>query len=224
MHGWLGGVGFAASARWLEARDAWIGWDEARRRAHLHRLVGLCRFLIRPRVACRNLASYVMGRAARAVGEDFERLYGYGPCLLKTFVDETGHPGTSWRAANWVRVGQTRGSGRQDRTHAAPRTGKAAYVHELEPAWRERLAPPAPGIAPLAPGDGLDAASWAENEFGGAPLGDARLSARSVESARYLPRIGHVVPRIFFRFLLAASRDGPRRWNGPPAQVLSHEA
>ena len=30
-HGWLGGVGFAASARRLEARDAWVGWDDARR-------------------------------------------------------------------------------------------------------------------------------------------------------------------------------------------------
>ena len=114
-------------------------------RAHLHRVVGLCRFRIRPRVACRNLASCVMGRAARTVGEDFERLYGYGPWLLKTFVDETGHPGTSWRAANWVRVGRTRGPGRQDRTHAAPHAGKAVYVYELEPAWRESLTPPAPG-------------------------------------------------------------------------------
>ena len=38
-HGWLGGVGFAASARRLNARDAWVGWDDARRRAHLHRVV-----------------------------------------------------------------------------------------------------------------------------------------------------------------------------------------
>ena len=89
-HGWLGGVGFAASARRLNVRDAWVGWDDARRRAHLHRVVGLCRMLIRPHVACRNLVSHVLGRAVRAVGEDFERLYGYRPWLLETFVDETG--------------------------------------------------------------------------------------------------------------------------------------
>ena len=45
---------------------------------------------------------------------------------------------------------------------------------------------PAPVLVPLAPGDGLDAESWAQNEFGGAPLGDARLSARLVASARLL--------------------------------------
>ena len=39
-HGWLGGVGFAASARRLRARDAWIGWDEKRRGDYLHRTSG----------------------------------------------------------------------------------------------------------------------------------------------------------------------------------------
>ena len=185
-HGWLGAVGFAASARRLTARDTWMGWDDERRCAHLHRVVGLCRFLIRPHVACRNLASHVLGRATRAVGEDFERLYGYRPWLLETFVDERVHTGASLRAANWVRVGESAGRGRNDRTHAAPETRKAVYVYELDPAWRERLALPAPGRAPLVPGEGLDAGSWAANEFGGAPVGDARLSARLVQSAHHM--------------------------------------
>ena len=38
----------------------------------------------------------------------------------------------------------------------------------------------------LAPADGLDSAAWTENEFGGAPLGDQRLSARLVKSAGLL--------------------------------------
>ena len=185
-HGWLGGVGFAASARRLQARDAWIGWDDTGRRNQLHRVVGLCRFLIRPGVACRNLASHVLGRVVRAVGTDFERRYGYRPWLLETFVDEREHTGASWRAANWVRVGETAGRGRQDRTHATAKTRKAVYMYELETAWRERLAVPAPGVVPLALGDGLDAESWAAHEFGGAALGDARLSARLVASARHL--------------------------------------
>ena len=185
-HGWLGAVGFAAAARRLSARDAWVGWNDGRRCAHLHRVVGLCRCLIRPSVDCHNLASHVLGRAARAVGEDFERLYGYRPWLLETFVDEREHTGASLRAANWVRVGESAGRGRQDRAHGAPETRKAVYVHELEPAWRERLCVPAPGLAPLAPGEGLDAQSWAANEFAGAPLGDARLSARLVQSAHHM--------------------------------------
>ena len=185
-HGWLGGVGFAACARRLRARDAWIGWDEGRRRTHLHRVLGLCRLLVRPGVECRNLASHVLGRAARAVGDDCERLYGYRPWLLETFVDETEQRGASVRAANWVRVGETSGRGRQDRTHAASETRKAVYMYALEPGWRDILQAPVPSVSPLAVGDGLDAASWAGHEFGGARLGDARLSARLVLSAEQM--------------------------------------
>ena len=185
-HGWLGGVGFASCALRLAARDAWIGWDDVGRRTHLHRVLGLCRLLVRPGIGCRNLASHLLGRAARAVGDDCERLHGYRPWLLETFVDETEQSGASVRAANWIRVGETCGRGRGDRTHAAAETRKAVYMYALEPAWRARLAAPAAGIAPLAAGDGLDAASWAGHEFGGARLGDARLSARLVHSAQQM--------------------------------------
>ena len=183
-HGWLGGVGFAASARRLRSRDAWVGWDDTGRRAHLHRVLGLCRLLVRPGMVCRNLASHVLGRVVRTVGDDCERLYGYRPWLLETFVDESEHAGASVRAANWVRVGETCGRGRGDRGHAAPETRKAVYMYELEPGCRARLATPVPSIARLAVGDGLDAETWADHEFGGARLGDARLSARLVRSAQ----------------------------------------
>ena len=59
-HGWLGGFGFAAAALQLADRDEWIGWDAEQRRAYLHRVVGMSRFLIRPSVQCRNLASKVL--------------------------------------------------------------------------------------------------------------------------------------------------------------------
>ena len=185
-HGWLGGVGFAACARRLRARDAWIGWDDTRRRAHLHRVLGLCRLLIRPGISCRNLASHVLGRAARAVGDDCERLYGYRPWLLETFVDETEHTGASVRAANWVRVGETRGRGRQDRRHAAPETRKAVYMYALEPAWRDTLQAPAPGVLPLAGRRRAGRRVLGGPRVRGARLGDARLSARLVLSAEQM--------------------------------------
>ena len=36
-------------------------------------------------------------------------------------------------------------------------------MYALEPAWRDTLQAPAPGVSPLA----VDAASWAGHEFGG---------------------------------------------------------
>ena len=184
-HGWLGAAGFAASALQLAARDRWIGWDPAQRRAHLHRVVGLSRFLIRPGVQCRNLASHVLGRLLRRLPADFERRYGYAPYLVETFVD-AAHSGASLRATNWRLLGETAGRGRQDRANAAALARKRVYVYELTPEWRQRLgvgAGAALASDPLAPGEGLETGAWAHNEFAGAPLGDARLSARLVETA-----------------------------------------
>jgi hypothetical protein len=40
---------------------------------------------------------------------DWERRYRYRPLLLETFVQLDRHTGTSYRAANWIRVGTTDG-------------------------------------------------------------------------------------------------------------------
>lgn len=88
-HGWLGGVGFSSSALHLEARDRWIGWDWDRRRANLHHVVNMSRFLIRPCISCKNLASRVLGMVVRGFPGDFEARYGHRPLLLESFVDTT---------------------------------------------------------------------------------------------------------------------------------------
>ena len=182
-HGWLGAVGFSASALHLRARDAWMGWSDAQRRAHLHRVVCLSRFLIRPAVRCRHLASHVLGRVLRRVERDFEARYRYRPWLVETFV-EPSHDAVSFRAANFVCVGHTAGRGRGDRAHEGARTVKSVYLYELARHWRRSLGVARVDAAPSrSPGEGLDSAQWAANELGGAPLGDKRLSARLVKSA-----------------------------------------
>ena len=122
-HGWLGAVGFSASALHLRARDTWMGWSDEQRKAHLHRVVCLSRFLIRPAVRCRHLASHVLGRVLRRVEQDFEARYRYRPWVVETFV-EPEHDGVSFKAANFVCVGHTAGRGRGDAHHARARTVK----------------------------------------------------------------------------------------------------
>ena len=185
-HGVLGAVGFSAAALHLRAREAWMGWSDEQRQAHLHRVLCLSRFLIRPGVRCRNLASQVLGQVLARLPADFEARYRYRPWLVETFVGPA-HDGASFKAANFVWVGQTAGRGRQDRDHARARPVKSVYMYELEPHWRRRLGVARVDAAPaLAPADGLDSAAWTGNEFGGAPLGDQRLSARLVKSAGLL--------------------------------------
>ena len=182
--GWLGGFGFAAPALQLADRDRWIGWDAEQRRRHLHGVVCLSRFLIRPSVQCRNLASRLLRMSVERLVEDFERRYHYRPWLVESFVDRSQFSGVSYRAANWIRVGQSKGRGRQDRFSQRKETIKDIYVYPLEKDFRARLGLAADaGLGSLAVTDGLDAENWAKQEFGSAPLGDTRLSQRLVDIA-----------------------------------------
>jgi len=187
-HGWLGGFGFGAAALQLRDRDQWIGWDALTRRQHLHRVVGMSRFLIRSAVRCQNLASCVQAMALRRLADDYEAQYGYRAWLVESFVDTDHFIGTSYRAANWVAIGQTQGRGRQDREHHSAKSIKTIYVYELESDLRTRLGvvAPAGGLAALEIAQGLDGDEWAANEFGGANLGDSRLNARLGEFAHTL--------------------------------------
>ena len=188
-HGILGALGFSAAALQLAARDRWINWSPAQRRAQLHRVVCLSRFLIRPGVSCLNLASHVLGLALRRLPEDFEQRYGYRPWLVETFVGPD-QAGTCFRAANFVAVGSTAGRGRQDREKRRAQSEKTVYMYPLEANWRQRLGVAFVDAAPsLQPAEGLDSEQWTRNEFGGAPLGDQRLSARLVKSVDLLASI-----------------------------------
>ena len=183
-HGWLGGIGFAAPALQLSARDQWIGWDKETRQAQLHTIVGMSRFLIRPSVDCKNLASKVLGMSMATIADDFQQQYGYRPLLVESFVDTERYSGTCYRAANWMAIGRTKGRGRQDRYSESPLSEKTIYVYVLETQFREQLGLSAnAGLGALGVADGLDGRQWAEHEFGGAPLGDKRLSKRLVTVA-----------------------------------------
>lgn len=183
-HGWLGGLGFAASALRLKDREAWIGWDDDTRQRYLDRIVGLNRFLIRPSVKCKNLASISLSMAMKQMRKDFEARYGFTPWLVETFVDTETSSGTCFRAANWIRIGRTQGTGRYDSEQYGNETIKDIYICEVVDDFRERMGLPThSGLGALPLDADLDAASWSEREFGGAPLGDERLSKRLVQSA-----------------------------------------
>jgi hypothetical protein len=123
--------------------------------------------------------------ALRRLGADYEAQYGYRPWLVESFVDTDHFIGTSYRAANWVAIGQTQGRGRQDREHKSAKSIKTIYGYELEADWRARMGVAEPiGLVPLEIAEGLDGDEWAGHEFGGANLGDKRLNERLPEFAR----------------------------------------
>jgi hypothetical protein len=174
---WLGGLAFSAAAWQLAARDRWIGWSPEARRQHLHRVIANSRFLILPQVRVANLASHVLGRALQRVGRDWQERYGEEPLLVETFVEAGRFAGTCYRAANWQGVGRTQGRGRQDTGHARSLPVKEVLLYPLQPRAREQL-----GGGEAVPAS--SPADWAEEEFGGAALGDARLQRRLLTVAR----------------------------------------
>lgn len=183
-HGCLGAVGFSSAALRLRDRDAWIGWSSEQRAHYLDRVVCLSRLLIRPGIRCSNLASHVLGLLASRVGNDFEHRYHYRPWILETFVEKDHHDGASLRAANWIPVGRSSGRGRQDRTHERNETIKDIYVYVLDGSFRQLLGvPDYQRYRPQGVEEGLGEEEWARQEFGGAKMGDQRLSRRLVSIA-----------------------------------------
>ena len=75
-------------------------------------MVNNARFLILPWVQCRGLASRILSGSLKALRTDWPLRYGYQPVLLESFVEIPRFTGTAYRAANWLRLGQTRGRGK----------------------------------------------------------------------------------------------------------------
>jgi hypothetical protein len=149
------------------------GWAGARTSVVSNSSTWPCnsRFLILPGIRVPNLASHVLGLAVRRLVRDWPKRYGIALWALETFVAPP-RLGTSYRAANWREVGESRGRGRQDGQHTAERTRKRVFLHLIEPRRFPRAGPPA---APET--------DWAAAEFAGLEL-DARLQRRTVALAR----------------------------------------
>ena len=133
----LGCMQFSASSWSLEERDKWICWTRDDRKVRLHLIVNNSRFLIFPWVHIRNLASKVLSLAAKQIQQDWLREYCYAPVLLETFVDTEKYHGISYRAANWIYLGETKGAGRTGREGAISR--KAIFMYPLQDDFRACL-------------------------------------------------------------------------------------
>lgn len=130
-------LGWAAAAWKVACRDRFIGWSPAQRQRHLHLVADNTRFLILPRVP--HLASHLLAACVRKLPGDWQKLHGYAPVLLETFVDTTRFKGTCYKAANWTCVGRTQGRGKYDRLKRRAEPVKAVYLYPLRKDFRQIL-------------------------------------------------------------------------------------
>lgn len=132
-------LAWSSAPRHLGPRDRFIGWSPEARRRNIRLIAYNPRFLILPWVEVPCLASHILGRMARILAEQWERVYGHPVVFLETFVDPTRYRGTCYRAANWVLLGRTTGRGKDDLTHKPNRPIKDILGYPLSRRFRKFL-------------------------------------------------------------------------------------
>jgi hypothetical protein len=140
----LAALGFGAAAWKVSPRDTFIGWTRSQRQRNLRLVVNNARFLILPWAHAPNLASCILARVARQLPHDWRARYGHAPVLLETFVERDRFRGTSYRAANWLHVGATKGRGKLDVHTRYPVPVKDIFLYPLHKHFRRKLCAAAP--------------------------------------------------------------------------------
>jgi hypothetical protein len=132
-------LAWSSAPRHLGSRDRYIGWSAEARRRNIRFIAYNTRFLILPWVTVPHLASYLLGRMARLLSQDWEHVYGHPIYFLETFVDPERFRGTCYRAANWVMLGRTTGRGKDDHTNRPNRSIKEVLGLPVHRRFRELL-------------------------------------------------------------------------------------
>ena len=130
---------FGAAAWKCQDRERFISWSAQQRQRNLALIANNSRFLILPWVKVAHLGSWILGRVARRIAQDWQAKYGHAVVLLETFVERERFRGTVYRAANWQRVGVTAGRTRQDRHTCLQVAVKDIYVQPLCRGFRQVL-------------------------------------------------------------------------------------
>jgi hypothetical protein len=132
----LAALGFGASAWQVKPRDQHIGWNDPQRVRGLHRIVNNARFLILPWVRCPGLASRILSTIPKPLQADWISRYGYEPVLLESFVEIPHFSGASYRAAGWIRLGETQGRGKLEKNNQQVLPLKEIWIYPLHPQFR----------------------------------------------------------------------------------------
>jgi len=105
-------TGFGAAAWQTAPRDQFIGWSHDQRKKNLHLIVNNARFLILPWIQSKNLASKILSLTIRLLPDAWQARYNIRPVLMESFVQKDRFTGTCYKAANWIKIGETKGRGK----------------------------------------------------------------------------------------------------------------
>ena len=136
----LGAISFSSPAWMINSRDRALESLGMTRDQIADYVINNNRFLILPHVRVRNLASRILAAATSQVVSDWSRYYALTPTVAETFVEPRRFNGTSYRAANWVQVGASRGYLKKGRSHENSQEPKLIFLYGLQRRYRRSLA------------------------------------------------------------------------------------
>ncbi len=132
-------LGWGSAAWAVKSREAFIGWDKPTKGDNLAFVVNNTRFLILPWVSIKCLASKLLAMNAKRIAADWMAVYRQPVYLLETFVEKERFPGTCYKAANWICVGQTKGTAKKGHDHLVHGLIKDIFLYPLRKDFREKL-------------------------------------------------------------------------------------
>ena len=132
-------LGWGSAAWAVKSREAFIGWDKPTKGNNLAFVVNNTRFLILPWVSIKCLASKLLAINARKIALDWMAVYQQPVYLLETFVEKERFLGTCYKAANWICVGQTKGTSKRGHDHLIHGLIKDVFLYPLRKDFREKL-------------------------------------------------------------------------------------
>jgi len=132
-------MAWSSAPRHIKSRDQFIGWSPEVRIKNLSLISYNTRFLILPWVRVKYLASHILSQMARRLPGDWQKQYNHPIHYFETFVDKSLFPGTCYKAANWIYLGDTTGRGKNDQTGKPNRSIKGVWGYPLNKHFREYL-------------------------------------------------------------------------------------
>jgi hypothetical protein len=132
-------LGWGSAAWSVKSRDAFVGWDKNTKEQRLHLVANNCRFLVLPWVKVKCLASKLLALSIKSISHDWMAVYHHPLYLLETFVEQQRFAGTCYKAANWIRVGHTKGVAKSGHDHLNHGNIKDVLLYPLGKEFRKYL-------------------------------------------------------------------------------------
>ncbi len=132
----IGAIAFSSPVWRLKSRDVLLQCLGMAETEWHNKVINNSRFLLAPNVRVKHLASRVLSISAEKVAGDWEQFYSVRPLLAETFVQPSLFHGTSYLAANWRRIGTTRGFAKTGSVHHNSQEPKHVFVYGLSTKMR----------------------------------------------------------------------------------------